>query len=207
MKNYRDLLIDVLQNGEHSTDRTGTGTTKVFGRQLRWDLKGGFPMVTGKRVPFKSVYGELLWFISGNTNVKWLQDNGITIWNEWAREDGTIGDGYGHQWRSWDANKSVIPIIEMLEESLSSFDAGEHYASIEDAVDLLKKTKSTIDQLQVAIDTIKNNPDSRRIIVNAWNVGDLEDMALPPCHLMYQFQVSSKGLSLMWTQRKLNCAL
>ena len=172
MKNYRDLLIDVLQNGEHSTDRTGTGTTKVFGRQLRWDLKGGFPMVTGKRVPFKSVYGELLWFISGNTNVKWLQDNGITIWNEWQDENGDLGAVYGKQWRSWSDGKG-----------------------------------REIDQLQIAIDTIKNNPDSRRIIVNSWNVGDLDKMALPPCHLMYQFQVSSKGLSLMWTQRKLNCAL
>lgn len=167
MYNYKKLLMDILANGEESKDRTGTGTIKVFGRQLRFNLKEGFPMVTGKRVPFKAVYGELLWFISGSTNVKWLQDNGITIWDEWADENGDLGPVYGKQWRDWNG----------------------------------------VDQLQKAIDTIKNNPDSRRIIVNAWNVSQIPEMALPPCHMFYQFQVSQKGLSCLIYQRSVDSFL
>lgn len=192
MKQYRELLSDVMANGESSGDRTGTGTTKVFGRQMRFDLKAGFPIVTGKKVPFRAVIGELLWFVSGDTNIKWLNDNGITIWDEWADTKGDLGKIYGHQWRSWNNTK----IIEhpLIHSSLS-----KEY--------LYLSTHSTIDQLQRAIDTIKTNPDSRRIIVNAWNPSDLGDMALPPCHMFFQFQVSSKGLSCHMYQRSVDCFL
>lgn len=192
MKQYRELLSDVMANGELSGDRTGTGTTKVFGRQMRFDLKAGFPIVTGKKVPFRAVIGELLWFISGDTNIKWLNDNGITIWDEWADAKGDLNRIYGAQWRSWNNTK-------IIEHPLIHSELSKEY--------LYLSTHSTIDQLQRAIDTIKTNPDSRRIIVNAWNPGEIEDMALPPCHMFFQFQVSSKGLSCHMYQRSVDCFL
>lgn len=192
MKQYRELLLDVMANGESSNDRTGTGTTKVFGRQMRFDLKAGFPIVTGKKVPFKAVIGELLWFVSGDTNIKWLNDNGITIWDEWADDNGDLGKIYGHQWRSWNNTKVIDPSCVQR-------------APIKERIYL--STHSTIDQLQQAINTIKTNPDSRRIVVTAWNPSDLNDMALPPCHMFFQFQVSSKGLSCHVYQRSVDCFL
>lgn len=166
MKAYLQLLQHILDNGTQKTDRTGTGTRSVFGYQMRFDLADGFPLLTTKKVHLKSIIHELLWFLKGDTNVKYLQDNGVRIWNEWADADGNLGHIYGYQWRSW-------PDYE-----------GGH-----------------IDQIKEVIDTIKNNPDSRRIIVNAWNVADIKNMNLPPCHAFFQFYVADGKLSLQLYQR------
>jgi len=166
MKQYIDLLNRVLAEGVHKEDRTGTGTLSVFGHQMRFNMDDGFPCLTTKKLHLKSIIYELLWFLNGDTNVKYLQDNGIKIWNEWADEDGDLGHIYGYQWRSWpDYN-------------------GGH-----------------IDQITEAIQTIKNNPDSRRIIVSAWNVADIPTMKLPPCHAFFQFYVADGKLSLQLYQR------
>lgn len=163
---YEDLLRDILATGAAKGDRTGTGTRSVFGRQLRYDLADSFPLLTTKKVFFHAVAGELLWFLSGDSNVRWLQDNNIRIWNEWADEDGELGPVYGVQWRSW-------PTPD-----------GQH-----------------IDQIQGALDTLINNPDSRRNIVSAWNVAELDEMALLPCHLLFQLYVVDGKLSLQVYQR------
>ncbi|WP_309129310.1 thymidylate synthase [Microbacterium sp.] len=163
---YEDLLRDVLENGTHKDDRTGTGTTSVFGRQIRFDLSQGFPLITTKRVHFKSIAYELLWFLRGDSNVRWLQENGVTIWDEWADEDGDLGPVYGVQWRSWPTP-----------------DGG------------------SIDQLSQVIDQIKATPDSRRLIVSAWNPADIPDMALAPCHALFQFYVADGRLSCQLYQR------
>ncbi|WIM68369.1 thymidylate synthase [Corynebacterium breve] len=163
---YEDLLRDILENGQAKGDRTGTGTTSVFGRQIRYNLADSFPLLTTKKVFFKGVVGELLWFLQGSSNVKFLQDNNIKIWDEWATEDGELGPVYGVQWRSWPTPN------------------GEH-----------------IDQIQVALDTLKNNPDSRRILVSAWNVSELDRMALLPCHLLFQLYVVDGVLSMQVYQR------
>lgn len=166
MKQYHDLLKDILENGIKKEDRTGTGTLSVFGKQLRFDLSEGFPLVTTKRLHLKSIIYELLWFLNGETNIQYLNKNGVTIWDEWADEHGELGPIYGYQWRSW-------PSAD-----------GRH-----------------IDQISQAIDQIKNNPDSRRIIVSAWNVAEIENMALPPCHALFQFYVANKKLSCQLYQR------
>lgn len=163
---YEDLLRDVLTNGTHKSDRTGTGTRSVFGRQLRFDLADGFPLITTKRVHFKSIAYELLWFLRGESNVAWLRENGVTIWDEWADADGELGPVYGVQWRSWPAPD------------------GRH-----------------IDQIQQVIDTLRSDPDSRRIIVSAWNVADIPNMALAPCHAFFQFYVADGKLSCQLYQR------
>lgn len=163
---YEDLLADVLENGIAKGDRTGTGTFSTFGRQIRYDLSEGFPLITTKKVHFKSVAYELLFFLRGETNVKWLQENGVKIWNEWADENGELGPVYGSQWRSW-------PTPE-----------GEH-----------------IDQISDVVESIKTNPNSRRHIVTAWNPAEINDMALPPCHLLFQFYVADGKLSLQLYQR------
>ena len=161
MKQYQDLLHRILNEGVVKSDRTGTGTKSVFGHQMRFDLAQGFPLLTTKKLHLKSIIYELLWFLRGDTNVKYLQDNGVRIWNEWADEAGELGPVYGHQWRSWpDYN-------------------GGH-----------------IDQIQQVIDQIRNTPDSRRLIVSAWNVAEVNNMALPPCHLLFQFYVADGKLSL-----------
>ena len=166
MKQYLDLLQHVLDHGIFKEDRTGTGTHSVFGYQMRFDLQDGFPLLTTKKLHLKSIIHELLWFLKGDTNVKYLQENGVRIWNEWADENGDLGHIYGYQWRSWpDYN-------------------GGH-----------------IDQIKEAIHTIQNNPDSRRIIVSAWNVADLGNMNLPPCHAFFQFYVADGRLSLQLYQR------
>lgn len=167
MNQYKKLIQDIRQKGEMKTDRTGTGTQSLFGYQMRFDLSKGFPLVTSKKVHLKSIIHELLWFISGDTNTKYLTDNGVKIWNEWADEEGDLGPVYGKQWRSWESDFLVGPI----------------------------------DQIAQVIDQIKNNPDSRRLIVSAWNVSDLEYMALPPCHLLFQFYVVNGRLSLQLYQR------
>lgn len=166
MKQYHDLLKRVLEEGAEKSDRTGTGTISVFGHQSRYNLADGFPVLTTKKLHLKSIIYELLWFLNGDTNAKYLQDNGVRIWNEWADENGDLGHIYGYQWRSWpDYN-------------------GGH-----------------IDQITEAVNTIKNNPDSRRIIVSAWNVADLPNMNLPPCHAFFQFYVADGKLSLQLYQR------
>jgi thymidylate synthase len=166
MKQYLDLLDHVLKTGNEKTDRTGTGTISVFGYQMRFNLQDGFPVLTTKKLHLKSIIHELLWFISGDTNTKYLNDNGVRIWNEWADEDGYLGPVYGSQWRSWPASDG-----------------------------------RKIDQLENVIRSIKTSPDSRRHIVNAWNVGELERMALPPCHILFQFYVANGKLSCQLYQR------
>jgi thymidylate synthase len=163
---YEDLLRDVMENGTHKSDRTGTGTLSVFGRQLRFDLSKSFPLITTKRVHFKSVAVELLWFLRGESNVKWMQEQGVTIWNEWADAEGELGPVYGVQWRSW-------PTPD-----------GGH-----------------IDQIAELVENLQSNPDSRRHIVSAWNVAELKDMALPPCHAFFQFYVADGKLSCQLYQR------
>ncbi|GET26879.1 thymidylate synthase [Prolixibacter sp. NT017] len=166
VKQYLDLLQHVLDNGAPREDRTGTGTLSVFGHQMRFDLSEGFPALTTKKLHLKSIIHELLWFLQGETNVKYLQENGVRIWNEWADDKGELGPIYGYQWRSWPTPK------------------GEH-----------------VDQISRAIDQIKNNPLSRRIIVSAWNVGQLDEMNLPPCHILFQFYVNDGKLSCQLYQR------
>ena len=166
MKAYLDLMRHVLEHGTKKADRTGTGTLSVFGHQMRFDLTDGFPLVTTKRIHTRSVFAELLWFLRGDTNVKWLQDRGVTIWDEWADANGDLGPVYGYQWRSWPAAD------------------GRH-----------------IDQITNVIDEIRRNPDSRRHIVSAWNVGELDKMALAPCHAMFQFYVADGRLSCQMYQR------
>ncbi|MBP1676936.1 MAG: thymidylate synthase [Bacteroidetes bacterium] len=166
MKQYLDLLQRVMDEGVRKDDRTGTGTISVFGHQMRFNLDEGFPCLTTKKLHLKSIIHELLWFLNGDTNVKYLQENGVRIWNEWADADGNLGHIYGYQWRSW-----------------PNYNGGY------------------IDQITEAVNTIKNNPDSRRIIVSAWNVGDLPNMNLPPCHAFFQFYVANGRLSLQLYQR------
>lgn len=166
MKQYLDLLSHIMEHGTDKSDRTGTGTRSVFGYQMRFNLADGFPLLTTKKLHLKSIIHELLWFLRGDTNARYLQENGVRIWNEWADENGDLGHIYGYQWRSWpDYN-------------------GGH-----------------IDQISEVIETIKNNPDSRRIIVSAWNVADLPNMNLPPCHAFFQFYVADGKLSLQLYQR------
>lgn len=163
---YETFIKHVLENGAKKTDRTGTGTISVFGGQIRFDLSEGFPLITTKKVHLKSIIHELLWFIKGETNIAYLKENGVSIWDEWADENGELGPVYGKQWRSWEAKDGRI-----------------------------------IDQISEAINMIKNNPDSRRILVNAWNVGEIDQMALMPCHTMFQFYVANGKLSCQLYQR------
>ena len=166
LKQYLDLLQQVLKDGEKKEDRTGTGTISLFGAQARYDLSQGFPVVTTKKLHLRSIIHELLWFLKGDTNIKYLKDNNVRIWDEWADDEGNLGPIYGYQWRSWPAADG-----------------------------------SYIDQISEVIDQIKNNPDSRRLIVSAWNVGEIENMALPPCHAFFQFYVANGKLSCQLYQR------
>ena len=166
MKQYLDLLRRVKAEGVQKSDRTGTGTISIFGHQMRFHLDDGFPLLTTKKLHLKSIIYELLWFLKGDTNVHYLQENGVRIWNEWADSDGNLGPVYGHQWRSWETTDGKV-----------------------------------IDQISEVVETIKNNPDSRRIMVCSWNVGDIPHMALPPCHCLFQFYVANGTLSLQLYQR------
>ena len=172
MKQYLDLLNHILADGTIKHDRTGTGTKSVFGYQMRFNLEDGFPLLTTKKLHLKSIIHELLWFLNGDTNVRYLQENGVRIWNEWADANGNLGHAYGYQWRSW-----------------PDFDGG------------------SIDQIAQAQDMIRHNPDSRRIIVSAWNVADIPNMQLPPCHALFQFYVADGKLSLQLYQRSADCFL
>lgn len=187
---YFDLIRDVLENGTKRSDRTGTGTTSVFGRQARYDLSKGFPILTTKKVHFHSVVGELLWFLRGDTNVKWLQQNKVTIWDEWADKDGNLGPVYGAQWRKWKAY---------------SEDANELWSINNEPA--ARDYEKYVDQIQQVIQQIKTNPDSRRLVVSAWNVGQLEQMKLPPCHLLFQFYVHDNKLSCQLYQRSCDAFL
>lgn len=166
MKQYLDLLDHVLKNGNKKEDRTGTGTISVFGYQMRFDLQEGFPLLTTKKLHLKSIIHELLWFLKGDTNTKYLNDNGVRIWNEWADKNGNLGNIYGCQWRSWPVSNN-----------------------------------KSIDQISKLLNSLKNNPNSRRHIVSAWNVGDLDNMALPPCHILFQFYIAKGKLSCQLYQR------
>jgi thymidylate synthase len=166
MRQYLDLMRHVLKHGTTKADRTGTGTTSVFGYQMRFNLQDGFPLVTTKKCHLRSIIHELLWFLQGDTNIKYLKDNGVSIWDEWADEQGNLGPVYGKQWRSWEAVDGRV-----------------------------------IDQIKIAVDTLKKNPDSRRIIVSAWNVGEIDRMALAPCHAFFQFYVADGKLSCQLYQR------
>lgn len=166
MRQYLDLLSDVLEHGSERSDRTGTGTKAVFGRQLRFDLADGFPMVTTKKLHLRSIIIELLWFLRGDTNIRYLKDNGVSIWDDWADENGDLGPVYGKQWRSWAAPDGRV-----------------------------------IDQVQWVLDEIRTNPNSRRLIVSAWNPADVNDMALPPCHCLFQFNVMDGKLNCQLYQR------
>ncbi|WP_347550205.1 thymidylate synthase [Pseudalkalibacillus hwajinpoensis] len=166
MKTYLQLCEEILHNGTKKADRTGTGTISVFGHQMRFDLQEGFPALTTKKLHLRSIIHELLWFLNGDTNVKYLQDNGVRIWNEWADEDGELGPVYGHQWRSWTGADGT-----------------------------------TVDQISKVVEQIKTNPDSRRMIVTAWNPSQVDEMALPPCHCLFQFYVADGKLSCQLYQR------
>jgi thymidylate synthase len=172
MRQYLDLLQDILENGVHKEDRTGTGTLSVFGRQLRFNLQEGFPLLTTKKLHIRSIIYELLWFLKGDTNVRYLQENGVTIWDEWADENGDLGPIYGAQWRSWKGADG-----------------------------------KTVDQISWVIEEIKRNPNSRRLLVSAWNVAELNNMKLPPCHYAFQFYVAEGKLSCMWQQRSVDTFL
>jgi thymidylate synthase len=192
---YLDLLEDILENGNSKGDRTGTGTTSVFGRQLRFNLQLGFPLLTTKKVHFKSVIHELLWFISGDTNVKYLQDNGVTIWNEWADEKGNLGPIYGYQWRKFGQHfGSDAQYFEGgMQDTLYVDNLGGRVS--------LNGVPEGKDQLLEVIETIKTNPNSRRIIISAWNPNQIDIMRLPPCHLLFQFYVADGKLSCQLYQR------
>lgn len=172
MRQYLNFLQHILDNGVQKTDRTGTGTLSTFGYQMRFNLDQGFPLVTTKKVHVRSIIHELLWFLQGNTNIKYLNDNGVTIWNEWADSEGNLGPVYGQQWRAWQAADGRV-----------------------------------IDQVSELVQQIKTNPDSRRLIINAWNVGELKNMALPPCHLLFQFHVANNKLSCQLYQRSADAFL
>lgn len=172
MKHYLDLLRDILANGTQKEDRTGTGTISVFGRQMRFDLSAGFPLVTTKKLHTRSIFYELLWFLRGDTNIAFLKENRVSIWDEWADENGELGPVYGKQWRRWETADG-----------------------------------RTIDQISQVITQIKTNPDSRRLLVSAWNVGEVETMALPPCHLLFQFYVANGKLSCQLYMRSIDCFL
>jgi thymidylate synthase len=172
MKQYLDLMKHIKETGVDKSDRTGTGTKSVFGYQMRFDLSKGFPLVSTKKLHLRAIIHELIWFLSGNTNIQYLKDNDVTIWDSWVDENGSIGDGYGKQWRSW-----------------PDYNGG------------------SIDQISEALELIKNNPDSRRIIVSAWNVGSLEKMQLPPCHAFFQFYVANGKLSCQLYQRSCDAFL
>lgn len=172
MQNYLDLLQDIKEHGTRKDDRTGTGTLSVFGRQLRFDLSQGFPLVTTKRIHLKSVIHELLWFLKGDTNIAYLKENGVRIWDEWADEDGNLGPVYGSQWRAWETPDGRV-----------------------------------IDQITNVVEAIKHNPDSRRHLVSAWNVAEIEHMKLPPCHFVFQFYVADGKLSCMLTMRSVDTFL
>ena len=172
MKQYLDLLRDILANGTKKEDRTGTGTISVFGRQMRFDLSEGFPLVTTKKLHVRSIFYELLWFLRGDTNIAFLKENRVSIWDEWADENGELGPVYGKQWRRWETADG-----------------------------------RTVDQISQLIAQIQTNPDSRRLLVSAWNVGEVQDMALPPCHLLFQFYVANGKLSCQLYMRSVDCFL
>lgn len=197
MQQYLNLLEDILTNGIEKTDRTGTGTLSLPFKQLQFDLSKGLPVVTTKKIHLKSVVHELIWILSGSTNIKYLTDNKVTIWNEWADEKGELGPVYGNQWRKW---KKYV-------------DTGVTWSGYNRSFPFLNEPSKSIfeieeiDQIQNLVDTIKKTPDSRRLMVNAWNVADLDEMRLPPCHYGFQVIITGHKLNLQWNQRSVDCFL
>jgi thymidylate synthase len=189
MRQYLKLLQLILDEGKEKTDRTGTGTKSIFGHQMRFDLEAGFPLLTTKKLPFKSIAYELLWFLRGDTNIRYLKDNGVTIWDEWADEKGDLGPVYGKQWRSWSAFKRVAD--------------GDQYGLNGSYL----WEEHPIDQIAKVIDMIKKNPDSRRLIVSAWNPAEVDQAKLPPCHVLFQFYVAEGRLSCQLYQRSADAFL
>jgi thymidylate synthase len=202
MIQYLDLLRHVLEHGKFKADRTGTGTYSVFGAQTRFDLRKDFPLLTTKKLHLRSIIYELLWFLRGDTNVRYLQENKVTIWDEWADEKGNLGPVYGKQWRHWTKSTPRSREKDSAEEStlfdLSEFSDGVNVTS---AGSRVRGKQNGIDQIEQVIQQIKKNPDSRRLIVSAWNVADIDGMALPPCHCLFQFYVSKGELSCQLYQR------
>ncbi len=202
MIQYLDLLRHVLEHGKFKADRTGTGTYSVFGAQTRFDLRKDFPVLTTKKLHLRSIIYELLWFLRGDTNVRYLQENKVTIWDEWADEKGNLGPVYGKQWRHWAKSTPRSREKDSAEEStlfdLSEFSDG---ASVTSAGSRVRGKQNGIDQIEQLIKQIKKNPGSRRLIVSAWNVADIDSMALPPCHALFQFYVSDDELSCQLYQR------
>ena len=203
MIQYLDLLRHVLEHGKFKADRTGTGTYSVFGAQTRFDLRKHFPVLTTKKLHLRSIIYELLWFLRGERNVKFLQDNRVTIWDEWAdKKTGDLGPVYGKQWRNWVKTRSVPLKTDSEASQPTLFDVGEsHHEAVVTPAGPRVRSKHGIDQIEQVIRQIKKNPDSRRLIVSAWNVADIDSMALPPCHCLFQFYVSDGELSCQLYQR------
>jgi thymidylate synthase len=205
MTQYLDLLRHVLEHGKFKGDRTGTGTYSVFGAQARFDLRNSFPVLTTKKLHLRSIIYELLWFLRGETNVRWLQQNGVTIWDEWAdKETGDLGPVYGKQWRHWVKSSRPRKSLDSEGGEPTLFDLNEFMAEPVVAIstgDRVRNGEWGIDQIEEVIKQIKKNPDSRRLIVSAWNVADIDSMALPPCHCLFQFYVSDGELSCQLYQR------
>jgi len=203
MRQYLDLMQHVLDHGAEKSDRTGTGTRSVFGHQMRFDLQQGFPLLTTKKLHIRSILIELLWFLRGDTNIAYLKENGVSIWDEWADENGDLGPVYGKQWRNWVKTKSRPrkPSDPAVSQA-SLFDLGESNSdAMVTPAGPRVRSKHGIDQIATVIEQIKKNPDSRRLIVSAWNVADIDSMALPPCHALFQFYVSEGELSCQLYQR------
>ena len=205
MKQYQDLMAEVFAKGTPKKDRTGTGTLSIFGHQMRFNLQEGFPLVTTKRCHLRSIIHELLWFLKGDTNIQYLKDNGVTIWDEWADKQGNLGPVYGKQWREWSAIKALP--FEEAEKTIASGaeDLNEAYWDNNENCSLYF-VRTQIDQIAKVMDQLKNDPDNRRIIVSAWNVADLDDMALAPCHAFFQFYTREMSLDerVQWAEENDN---
>jgi len=197
MKQYLSLMNEIVNNGTDRMDRTGVGTRSLFGKQLRFDLAAGFPLLTTKKIHLKSIIHELIWFLSGDTNIKYLNDNGVSIWDEWADENGDLNEVYGEQWRAWDDTR----VLSLADYAVKKDDLKQRGFELLHQHGDSAVVQRKIDQVQDVLDSIKNNPSNRRIILSAWNAAKIDEMALPPCHTLYQFYVADGKLSCSLYQR------